>query len=107
MASAAREPSAGGHDIEVSVVVPCRGHADSLAELLDDLAHQRTVCRFEVLVADAGPDEAVRAVAESRGAMTVRQPPIHEHDLLATVHALLGQSMRPGMRGRPATALLP
>jgi glycosyltransferase involved in cell wall biosynthesis len=72
MASAAREPSAGGHDIEVSVVVPCRGHADSLAELLDDLAHQRTVCRFEVLVADAGPDDAVRAVAESHGAMTVR-----------------------------------
>ena len=36
-----------------------------------------------------------------------RQPPIHEHDLLATVHALLGQSMRPGMRGRPAAALLP
>ena len=35
------------------------------------------------------------------------QPRIHELDLLATVHALLGQAMRPGMRGRPVAAMLP
>ena len=35
------------------------------------------------------------------------QPRIHELDLLATVHALLGQPMRPGMRGRPVAAMLP
>ncbi len=31
----------------------------------------------------------------------------HELDLLATVHALLGQDMRPGMRGLPVTAMVP
>jgi predicted AlkP superfamily phosphohydrolase/phosphomutase len=36
-----------------------------------------------------------------------RQPCIHELDLLATVHALLGQPMRPGMRGHAVAALLP
>ena len=35
------------------------------------------------------------------------QPRMHELDLLATVHALLGQPMRPGMRGRPVAAMLP
>ena len=35
------------------------------------------------------------------------QPRIHELDLLATVHSLLGQAMRPGMRGCPVAALLP
>jgi len=34
-------------------------------------------------------------------------PRIHEHDLLATVHALLGQPMWPGMRGLPVAEMLP
>ena len=44
----------------------------------------------------AGPD------IPGRGAL----PKIHEFDLLATVHALVGQQMRPEMRGTPVPGLV-
>lgn len=48
---------------DVSVVVPCRGHADLLADCLDGLAGQETDTAFEVVVVDAAADDEVAAVA--------------------------------------------
>jgi hypothetical protein len=61
--------------VEVSVVIPCRGHAASLPPLLDALTRQNTPWPFEVLVVDAEPDDEVRTVASECGAVVVRGAP--------------------------------
>lgn len=48
----------------VSVVVPCRGHAEELAECLAALAAQERSVPFEVVVVDAAADPGVADVAE-------------------------------------------
>ncbi len=58
--------------IDLSVVIPCRGHAGLLAGLLGELARQRTERRFEVLVVDSAVDDAVATAAEATGARVVR-----------------------------------
>jgi len=51
-----------GDGMELSVVIPCRGHADSLAACLGSVVAQQTSRVFEVIVVDSATDETVAAV---------------------------------------------
>ncbi len=48
---------------ELSVIIPCRGHALELRGCLASLAQQRPPFRFEVIVVDSAGDDQVAAVA--------------------------------------------
>lgn len=50
--------------VRVSVVVPCRGHAELLGHALEALSAQVDAGPFEVVVVDAAADPAVERVAE-------------------------------------------
>lgn len=54
---------AAGRAPRISVVVPCRGHADVLGRCLEGIARQRIVEPFEVVVVDSEPDPAVEREA--------------------------------------------
>lgn len=58
--------------VEVSVIIPCRGHAEQLGPLIADLVRQRTTRIFEIIVVDAAADDAVLAEATIAGARVVR-----------------------------------
>ena len=47
---------------EVSVVIPCRGHAREVVACLDSLARQVVDAPFEVIVVDSAADDAVASV---------------------------------------------
>lgn len=47
----------------ISVIVPCRGHAELLVDCLEALGAQETNVPFEVIVVDAAPDPVVAANA--------------------------------------------
>jgi glycosyltransferase involved in cell wall biosynthesis len=49
---------------EVSVIVPCRGHAEVLVDCLDALGGREASASFEVVVVDAAADDAVAEAAE-------------------------------------------
>ncbi len=109
---------AGDAPVEISVVVPCRGHAAALAGLLVDLAGQMTDRRFEIIVVDAAADDAVLAAADVGGARVVRSDiallPGEARDLGAThahgtVLAFIDADCRPdeGWVEAAAAALVP
>jgi len=50
--------------VAVSIVIPCRGHADVLARCLASVTTQ-AAADFEVIVVDAGHDDAVLAAAQT------------------------------------------
>ena len=52
-----------GEVVEVSVVIPCRGHAEVLSSCLASVAAQQTTVAYEVIVVDSGPDDAVAEAA--------------------------------------------
>jgi len=56
--------SAPGGGPDVSVIVPCRGHADVLVDCLEALGAQEASVSFEVVVVDAAADDAVAEAAE-------------------------------------------
>lgn len=71
MRPAAPLPAPG--PVEVSVVIPCRGHADQLGGCLGGLAVQRTGRSYEVIVVDSAGDDAVaRAAARVPGVRLMR-----------------------------------
>jgi cellulose synthase/poly-beta-1,6-N-acetylglucosamine synthase-like glycosyltransferase len=47
---------------DVSIVIPCRGHARALRRCLESVSAQRTSRLFEVIVVDSAYDEAVAGV---------------------------------------------
>ncbi len=49
-------------EVEVSVIVPCRGQADSLGACLRSLQSQRIERRYEIVVVDSAADPAVAEV---------------------------------------------
>lgn len=49
----------------VSVIVPCRGHAEVLGRCLASLAHQDLPHAYEIVVVDSASDEAVARVARA------------------------------------------
>src|SRR5579859_1715230 len=60
---------------EISVIVPVRNGAGSLAPLLDSLARQTLARpRFEVVVVDNASTDATAEVAAARGARVVHEP---------------------------------
>ena len=61
-AQRASEGDTGGTAVEVSVVIPARNAASTLAAQLEALARQRTGRRYEVLVADNGSTDGTAAV---------------------------------------------
>lgn len=67
----ASHPATPRDRIEASVIVPCRGHAAYLPDLLDDLARQQIRCRYEVLVVNAGSECLIARLAAEHGADTV------------------------------------
>lgn len=62
-----------GDEVELSVVIPCRGHAGSLAACLDSVVAQQTAFAYEVIVVDSAADDAVAAeVRRFEGVTLVR-----------------------------------
>lgn len=62
-----------GDDVDLSVVIPCRGHAESLGACLDSVVTQRTSRVYEVIVVDSAADDAVAAeVRRFEGVRLVR-----------------------------------
>ena len=59
--------------VEVSVVIPCRGHADMLAECLSGVTDSTARRTYEVIVVDSAADDAVAdVVAGAPGVRLIR-----------------------------------
>lgn len=56
-----------GTDPEISVVIPCKGHADVLGDCLEAVAHQETIASYEVIVVDSADDDRVADVVDLAG----------------------------------------
>ena len=59
----------------LSIIIPCRGHAQELAHCLQGLAAQEGAVQFETIVVDSASDPDVRAVAERFPRVVLIAPP--------------------------------